>query len=146
MNTKRMRALMKLIAAEPRRMRMEGIAERAGDLALPENEQPPCGTVMCIAGTAVLAEEREQGFYRKRFGAAFLERLNHYAIGDAKQWLELTGNEGRRLFMLSQHVYPGTACWPPAFEARYKAAKTPKQRTAVVLARMRHFLATKGAE
>lgn len=145
MNTKRMRALMQLIAAEPRRMRMENVVRRASELALPLDERPPCGTVMCIAGTAVLAEEQERGFYRKRFDGRFLRDLSANAMLNASDWLELTPSEAERLFLLSWHWHHGDY-WPPDFEARYKAATTPKQRTAVVLARMKHFLATKGAE
>lgn len=145
MNVRLLRRVQKYIAAEPRRFNMwdwylkfRGNTKQFSDLRGAILQVPPCKTVACIAGTAVVLTERQIPL---RF-PVFADTDRSYGSGLIKnialEKLNLTFYQGERLFYLEN--------WPSKFERRYNQAKTPRGRANAAIARIDHFIKTNGAE
>ena len=154
-NVKLLREIKKMILEEPRRLNMAHFAEMFADSAQPtegndyepkKEERPPCGAVMCIAGHALLAEERSRGFFRKRFTRPVVDRIRTAAEGEAQDLLGLTDEQAERLFYFTDWNWLGDEGWPEEFADAYIKAKTPAQRARVTARRIEHFIKTNGAE
>jgi hypothetical protein len=127
MKTKLLREVAKHIAEEPRRLNMHLISTRVDPS---RHEAPPCGTVGCIAGWACMLSGMgiDEANWRK-----------------GEEILGLTSDQSMKLF-----DFPTTDGfndgWPRKFGKRYVNAKTPRGRMLATVARIEHFIATKGAE
>lgn len=129
MNTRLLRKVAKHIAEEPRRLDMSFLYRRAA--LVKEDLRPPCGTVGCIAGWALII-----GLKATTFSAAFpIVNGSTVDVTDARKLLKVKNDH---LFFLS--------LWPEAFQCDYRAASTPAERASVTVARIEHFIKTKGAE
>lgn len=119
MNTRLLRKVAKHISEEPRRLAMSIFADtgNTGDNA------PPCGTIGCIAGWASI--------------------LTGTSAADAD---DLTGRAALKLTLLEARRLFWTDGWPDDFSRRYWTAKTCKGRASTAVARIEHFIKTKGAE
>jgi hypothetical protein len=127
MNVRLLRRVAKHIAAEPRRFQM-------GDWIIKKSEEgerfrefshkggatlhnfAPCGTAACIGGWTQIISKR------KNSTAA----------------LAIDEYQSLRLFNVSE--------WPEQFETPYLLAKTPAKRVRIAVARIEHFIKTKGQE
>lgn len=103
---------------------------------------PPCDTVSCIAGAAVLSHrdikksdlDMWHSWYRVR--------------DEAEEILDLSSGEAARLFYLPT-IHGGSGgddAWPDSYEKAYFEAKTPEDRAKVIRERIQHFIDTNGAE
>ncbi len=120
MNTKLLRKVQKQILKEPRQFHMQEWFSRYVPWEIPN-----CGTAACIGGWAVcLATKSTPGD---------LTRLWRDTI-DPDKVLDLSGEEGDRLFLESQ--------WP----ARFKGGKTPEIRAERAAKRIDHFIKTRGMQ
>ena len=138
MNTKLLRRVAKHISEEPRRLNMD-ITLNTIDTYRAERyvkEMPPCGTVGCIAGwTCVLSESVPKYFDE--------------VIPIASSKLGLTHEQADALFAepkFNSGDVDYARVWPRRFAKRYLKAKTPKGRASATVARIEHFIKTKGAE
>ena len=130
MNTKLLRDVARHISEEPRRLDMERITKRGKEI---KGEAPPCGTAACIAGWALLlTHDKEITGYENGFPV-----VNGRCL-DVVDAASLIGDEDHRLFFLSS--------WPKKFREPYAAAETPQQRAEIAVARIEHFIKTKGEE
>lgn len=132
LNVRLLRRVQRYIMEEPRRFNMnwwaelhdKGTVERYPNL-------PPCGTVCCLAGTAVLlagctvVEHGEMRPYKR--------------LGD---WSEAAP----KLLGLPDYfpIYSlfVAASWPEPFDARYRKATTAHQRARIACQRIDHLIAT----
>lgn len=138
-----LRKVQKFFIEEPRRFDMEqGIVPywrlRCDFFMMGE---PPCGTVLCIAGAA----------YAISTGLRL--RNSFVGFGDIEYHLKsefsLDGDVAKRLFFVSgihMSAQPGVNAWPEFYSTMYHAAKTPLERACVGVARIEHFIATDGNE
>lgn len=94
---------------------------------------PPCGTVACIAGWAAVLSQQQGGETIREVASRLWNAAD--TGGDA---LEIDYDGQNRLFY--------TCDWPSKFREQYDAAKTPTARARVTVARIEHFIKTKGAE
>lgn len=125
MNTRLLRRVQKWIAKEPRSYDQDATLDRS--------DESPCGTVGCIAGwTCALSGKTPQA--RKRF-----------SYNRARVQLGLTTEQASRLFSYIWAFSDGGG-WPNKFNKAYLDAKTPRARARVAVARIEHFIKTKGAE
>lgn len=137
MNTKLLREIQQTFKEEPKRLDMEGWAH---DSFGPE--APRCNTVGCIAGWAVLLKEHKktETFQqaRQRFYAEvkIKPRLNY--CDRAQRLLKLERTQAYRLFYVNE--------WPDKFQRDYNRAETPRGRAKATIARIAHFIKTKGRE
>lgn len=127
MNTRLLRKVAEHIAEEPRRLNMHLISIRKDPSSY---NAPPCGTVGCIAGWACMLSgiPLDQASWRK-----------------GEELLGLTDLQSMRLFDFPTEDGCSDG-WPRKFGKRYVEAKTPKGRASATLARIEHFIKTKGAE
>jgi hypothetical protein len=142
MNVRLLRKVAKHIAEEPRRLDMDVLT----DIRDPKEDDrnPPCGTVGCIAGWSCLLT----GMPRKKSWSP----TRYWEHG--QKLLGLTKEEGKRLFntpsdAVFEHERYGediTMYWPLRFAKRYENAKTPRGRASATVARIEHFIKTKGKE
>lgn len=146
-NIRLLRQVAKQISEEPRRLDMNVLT----DLRAPEDAgNPPCGTVGCIAGwSCVLSGSRPKPLLAPTL-----------FWGKGRRLLGLTEVQGERLFNVpadaiyeQERVLYGVTdkrephrYWPIKFAKRYAKAKTPRGRMLATVARIEHFIATKGAE
>lgn len=107
---------------------------------------PYCGTTACLAGHIALAATRRlppnlESYNEPKYDKDQLPRWLVKALG----WSELTC-ENIALAVLGFPVPTPTIFflekWPLAFRKRYWSAQTPRQRSAAVIARVRHWLRT----
>jgi hypothetical protein len=126
MNVRLLRRVAKHIAEEPRRYNQD--AELEVDVI--GRSAPACGTVGCIGGW-VCALTGTTKRSRQKFS---FER--------AMKQLGLTSAQAGRLFAYTW----ASGGWPERFKDAYRAATTPRQRVKVAVARIEHFIKTKGAE
>ena len=141
MNVRLLRKVQKHILAETKRFIMDDFVVRQAEgeetfFADDATEVPfaPCGTAACIAGWSVLLE-RGMRAKVKDFHAAGARVLGISTEYDEDHDLS---SEATRLFY--------TCYWPHKFQTRYDSAKSQKQRAKVAVARIEHFIKTKGAE
>lgn len=132
MNVKLLRKVAKHIAAEPRRYdqdkTLEFLKEEAkvalGSMA------PPCGTMGCIAGwTCVITGKTKRA--KRSFG-----------YRRAQKQLQLTKDQAHRLFAYSW----ADEGWPKNFRMGYRLAATKEEKARIAVARIEHFIKTKGQE
>jgi len=142
-NVKLLRKIAKHISEEPKRLAMSDWVQKLGQkdwlgletsevfdsnyaLACQTHEFAKCGTAACIGGWALL-------FHGKRATdrADSTQRRAGKLIGIDK-------DQSERLFFVES--------WPDKFCGRYKNAKTPRGKASAAVARIEHFIKTKGAE
>jgi hypothetical protein len=129
-NVKLLRRVAKHIDAEPKRLSMTDWIEKqrapldlvrdtvyaTGGAAI--HKFAPCGTAACIGG--------------------WTEILSGGRIGSAGRLLGLDGGQQDKLFYNQN--------WPAKFKRRYETAKTPRGKANAAIARIEHFIETKGAK
>lgn len=103
---------------------------------------PPCDTVSCFAGAAVLSH--------RPLAQSEIDLWHSWSRvrEEASEILDLSYAEAQRLFYLpSIHGgQEGEDAWPEVFEKAYFEAKTPEDRAKVIRERVQHFIDTNGAE
>jgi hypothetical protein len=141
MNVRKLRKLQKWILAEPRRYRQDWWGWTGNSLAIQE-QNPPCGTVACLAGnTALMEGYKAPSQINGRFECMISPRGATVRIDrTAKRILGLTEDQRDRLFGIGPHS------WPAKLWFEYRAAKTLEERAAVAVRRIDHFIKTKGRE
>lgn len=129
MNTRLLRRVAKHIAEEPRRLNMSFLYRPASEFG--NDLRPPCGTVGCIAGWALII-----GLKATKFDGLFpVVNGETVDVTDAKRLLKVNNDN---LFFLHY--------WPDQFQRAYRAARTPAGRANATVARINWFIKTKGAE
>ena len=136
MNTRLLRKVAKHIAEEPRRFQMgtwyqsasmqDQVVEYSTKSSANTHDFPQCGTAACIGGWACILS----GVTRKS--------VLDDAEAKAKKLLNLDSDSAFSLFSVR--------AWPSRFRDRYLSAKNPAARVRVAVARIEHFIKTKGAE
>lgn len=133
MNTRLLRKIKRLILAEPRRMSSWFYPNQT-------RSGPPCGTVGCIAGWAILLKGKTMG-----------ERLRCVIDKDfdiqrkAQIHLGLAAAQARRLFHANYHYGKGAYTnWPRDWA--YHIAHKPADKAKVVAKRINRFIRAKGRE
>lgn len=129
MKVRLLRKVAKEIEREPRKLDMRKLAETVEPAA--SRDYPPCGTVGCIAGWACLLSDIT---------------VDHADWDLGKELLGLNNAQAARLFTAPEAGYNGNLCWPHSFAVRYVKAKTPRGRMLAAVARIEHFIRTRGAE
>lgn len=140
MNTKLLRQVRAHILGEPRRLRMEhGIKPQRGKGA------PPCGTVGCIAGWAVILANKKRSETIKdmidrmsipRSETSRRERSWSAVKDMATELLEIVPASADRLFY--------TLEWPQDLKDAYAVAGTAAGRARITARRIARFIKTKG--
>jgi hypothetical protein len=94
-------------------------------------ETPPCGTVCCLAGAAVLSRPEVEDRLKARMG-----KLNGEWWGlieeEAEEIFDLGKLQSYRLFYLHR--------WPPHFREEYLRASTPEARLAALKEYIQFFI------
>jgi hypothetical protein len=131
-NVELLRRVKAHILAEPSRFDMgefiiEGDAARTFAVKF-DRPAPPCGTIACIAGWAVLLSDDDPPS-----DAEEIELRANALLG-------LTPEMGDRLFFTTE--------WPERFKQSYREAEDSDLAVAALVAaeRVEHFIKTKGAE
>jgi|GEM_PF-6633598 hypothetical protein len=134
MNTRLLRKVAKHIAEEPKRFVMGAwILRKHGDSKIVEMENvdgkeiwdfPKCGTAACINGWGHILVNKEF-----RTEGAFIS---------GAELFDISVPQAERLFRVID--------WPEKFRNRFRRGKTPAARAKVAVARIEHFIKTKGAE
>jgi hypothetical protein len=139
MKVRMLRKLEKWIQAEPRRFDM---LNWSGNEYIIRKQKPRCGIVGCLAGMAC----HMQGL-KLTPGAGFLnDDMNDEIFERARAILDLSEKQSARLFFLPDIHHHRSLYWPGEFAAAYNKAKTPKEKVKVAVARIEHFIKTKGQE
>lgn len=135
MNTRLLRKVAKHIAAEPKRFIMGDLVQTSLERTFSfdgaatfnsEQKFPSCGTAACIAGwTCILSKKRTS------------LRVAADLLGIKGSFFECS-SETARLFDAGE--------WPEPFGRNYQGAKTPRARVKIAVARIEHFIKTKGKE
>lgn len=103
-----------------------------------KEQNPPCGTIGCIAGTAcVVAKDvkipKKSDFFN--FPANTPVK--------ARKWLGISNQDSHKLFYLSEMGFTEGWCWPAKFEDRLAKFKPgTKGYAKVVVARIEHYIKT----
>lgn len=126
MNVELLREVQKVILEEPKRFDMRTFAYRMDPK---EERSPQCGTIGCIAGWAVILTHKIP-----RKPNAQMPNIGRPHGAEA---LDLTDVEALRLFYVEE--------WPDKFSVAYKADGS-KKSAKVAVARINHFIKTKGME
>lgn len=112
-------------------------------------QKPICGTQACLAGETVLAFKKAT-IDPKNGGLIFPSSPcsgGYLAELLAQEILDLDREQKNRLFKFKSWRSESEDCgWPANFETAYGEAETPKKRLDVAIARVKHFIATNGAE
>lgn len=132
-NYRLLRRVQEHIIEEPRRLDMNLIAFRANKDNYGD-DAPPCGTAGCIAGWACLLS-----------GTTF-EKASTGGWKRATKLLGLTSSQAATLFAPPAHYDNGIDSWPKKFSMKYIKAKTKRGKANVTVARIEHFIKTKGKE
>lgn len=132
MNIPLLRKIQKAIREEPRRFDMRDWVMLS--------DKSPCGTSACIAGHAAMIALKKPPEKSLALAAGrLLDKHNndndYYIAQIAKDLLLLSSGQANRLFFRSE--------WPAKFQ---KLTKTPKARAQQAIARINHFIKTKGKE
>lgn len=132
MNVGLLRKIQKHIIQEPRRLDMNVIRHFVDPKG---KENPPCGTVGCIAGWANVLS----GNY---------EKFDYYiGLSEAASTLGLDLGQRERLFtepiLYNDRDIDG---WPEKYAVRYLKAKTANERARATSDRIEHFIKTKGKQ
>lgn len=136
MKTRLLKKVAEHIKEEPRRLDMEKWTDVVDPVYA---DSPPCGTVGCIAGWACMLN----GDKPTPGGGSQI-----YFFSRGQELLGLTKDQADRLFTAPALAFEWKSAptWPKKFARRYEKAKTPKGRASATLARIEHFIATKGRE
>lgn len=129
MNTRLLRRVARELKREPRKLDMNDVAYTV-DPKL-DKAHPPCGTVGCIAGWACILSGDSA-------------KMAEWERG--RNFLQLTDGQDDRLFNIPWPYDDGERNWPKKFALRYLKAKTQRGRMLATVARIEHFIATKGEE
>lgn len=130
MNVELLRNVARHIEATPLRLDMDVVIARkdAANFGIKRiSDFPPCGTVCCIGGWAIVLSGEDDSDLRA-----------------AKRLLDLDGKFDRDSSEVSRLFH--VQFWPESFRSDYEAAKTPAAKARIAVARIEHFIATKGAE
>lgn len=127
-----LRKIQKHILAEPRRLDMSGWGYYDKN---PDASMPPCGTVGCIAGWALVLTGAHDPVLSDF-------PLDTYTL--AEEVLALEDGQAERLFLLREHTFGPR--WPVKYECQYHRAKSPQGRARAAVRRIDHFIKTGGAE
>lgn len=146
MNVRLLRRIEREIKKEPRRFNMNDWVDTNASESLAKKFVPPCNTTACIAGWATLLSHK----YKKddapdlplpktfRQKAEHLQEISEYYEGVGQQALALTENQALNLFFVDY--------WPEPYQTEHRFAKTPEGKAKVAIARIEHFIKTKGRE
>jgi len=135
-NVRKLRKLQKWILAEPRRFHMAFWAV-GGKHHLVAKQNPPCGTVACLAGNACLMEGL--ALTPMAEDKSDLELAEHDCISDkAMEILGLDELQQKALFHVDN--------WPMNFAEEYNSADDCIEGADITARRIEHFIKTKGAE
>jgi hypothetical protein len=133
MNVRLLRRVAKHILAEPRRYE-QGVWCEA-------TTSSPCGTTACIAGWAAILGEKLD------LKTIDHDDLYYRASSKARKLLNINRDQAARLFSYpATSIEPDELGWPKRFAKRFFAAKTKRGQAKVAVARIEHFIKTKGAE
>jgi hypothetical protein len=147
MNIQAIWETLEYMEKEPRRINMIDSIASAADAKcwdIEEGKQPckrvlqlpPCNTVCCFAGAAVLSHRPD-----------LTDKESWLRVKSAAmEILDLNPGQAERLFHLPA-TYLGTGTgWPKDDEKAYIAANTPEERAQVLRKRVQRFVDTNGAE
>lgn len=137
MNVRLLRRVAKHIAAEPNRLVMadwivlkaDSGMDKVKDWGEFSHRFPPCNTTGCIAGWTVLLREKVA---KSSFAVSDSQNISCRA----QALLGLNGDQSMRLF----------GAWPYKFQGPYEKAKSAAKRARIAVARIEHFIKTKGKE
>ena len=137
MNVRLLRRVAKHIAEEPNRLVMAHWVVFKKDYRAPKvpdwgeysHKFPPCNTSACIAGWSVLLREKVP---ESSFAVSDTQDLQ----SRAQALLGLDGDQSMRLF----------GAWPYEFQGPYEKARSAAKRAKIAVARIEHFIKTKGKE
>jgi hypothetical protein len=101
-----------------------------------EDPEPECGTIACLAGWVMTAEERRALLKPWHLRTEEDRKVNAEVIGWERFGID--EEQGDRLFFVGG--------WPDAFVDAYEDAETPVERARVLRERVEHFIATDGEE
>lgn len=134
MNVKLFRKIQREIKKEPRRFNMEDWV----DVHARGHNAPPCHTTACIAGWAtVLSRPFPKSIKSFAAKARRLDLMGETYKAPAQDALGITDAQADRLFYVSQ--------WPIKFAQAYDDAYgDPKAQGKIAIARIDHFIKTKG--
>lgn len=146
MNVQKIRAAVKYLEEEPRRLDMSIFLSRPYSTLL---SNPPCGTVSCLAGTGILLEAK----LKQQYFHDLVTEEGGYQQTAAKIF-EISEEASARLFHVDN--------WPQEFVAPYKwlhydaiYGNIPhphiqnyiaKAKIQILKARVEHFIGTNGEE
>lgn len=138
MKIRKLRKLKEWILAEPRRFDMTFWAGQINTILA---QQPPCGTVGCLAGMACHMEG-------KKLVAGTGMTEDDLVISREAGWiLGLSNVQASRLFYLDTlHGNAGGGTWPKRFENAYLKAGTLEEKAKIAAKRIDHFIKTDGRE
>lgn len=135
MNTRLLRKVAKHIAEEPKRFQMGNwyqsnevrtVVNEFATTAPATHPFPKCGTAACIGGWACILSGITDRDVLEDAGQA------------AAHFLAINDEKADRLFAVRS--------WPNAFRKKYRSAKKVTTRVRIAVARIEHFIKTKGAE
>lgn len=134
---KRLREVEQFILAEPRRFDMWSGVQKTTDVRAFSGgdrilQEPPCGTMCCVAGAAFIIGKKIE--LNKPYYFDWIS-ISSYAIN---KFFHFTYHQADLLFFPTN--------WPKIFKDAYDEADTPMLRASVGVARIEHFIATNGAE
>ena len=138
MNTALLRKIKQLVLAEPKRVDMEAWAYHCER----RNGGPPCGTVGCIAGWAVILDQEG-----KTMAERYNKAVEHDFFATGKRLLKLTTGQAKRLFYAEFNFENNDySFWPEDLVDAYDSARSPKAKARVVAQRIDRFIRTGGKE
>jgi hypothetical protein len=145
-NTVRLlRKVQKFLIEEPRRFNMRygivSVNEITDERISTILEEPPCGTMCCIAGAAYVVATNKSLNHTEVTFSEILDGVYEKANVDFTDYRLF----GKLFYIESQHGRVKGA-WPKFYEDAYLTAKTPLERACVGVARIEHFIATDGRE
>ena len=139
MNTRLLRKVIKSIKEEPRRLKMQSWGQKVR----PSNpKNPPCGTKACIAGHVAFCSG--QLAFNKSGLAEIKDNPGIGIMEWAEDKLDLSRTQTGKLFFFQ--CWNGGVGWPRKFSTAYNKSKNAKQRAAVTIKRIEHFIRTGGEE
>lgn len=131
MNTKLLRKVQKYIMQEPHRYNMSSwIAPIKFAYDKTEDQNPPCGTVCCIAGAAYIISTNSD--------------IKTVSVGSVDLYITAVNNLQLNQAQTDRLFY--TQYWPKKFKTSYYEVKTSLSRAKVGVARIEHFIKTRGEE
>lgn len=154
-NFRLLRRVIKHIKEEPKRLNMDILSHHVEAF---DPDFPPCGTQGCIAGWACMLTGTKPRMY------------DNFMWGKGRKLLGLTSEEAKRLFNVPAEAVSihetevddpdcyynweseedkeaeAKLYWPYKFAKRYENATTARGKVNATVARIEHFIKTKGKE